>query len=199
MTSITRFLATRKELPVKFTGISGPWYTDSVAQQRQLYPFTVSKHGVLDLNIDYDDFSTWFNIGNPPLSTGVNGYAAAKLLGGQQLITGIGPNFKQYIRNWYTFESPTIDGGTSGDSPIEIYVNPVMTKVQICKESMVDTDDTPYTNSTEAPSGDNYIFGNTSDQFKTSWIFKSPLTFTYLSGGQTRYVTMYSLLQTDYA
>ncbi len=199
MTSVTRFLAVTKELPVKFTGISGPWYNDTVAGQRQLYPFTVSKQGVLDLNIDYDDFITWFNNGNEPSSTGTSGYAAAKLLGGQQLITALGPNFKQYIRNWYTTNSPNIDGGTSGDSPITIYVNPVMTKVQLCKESMVDTDNTPFTNGTEPPSGDNFIFGTTTDSFKTSWIFKTPLTFTYLSGGEPRYVTMYSLLQTDYA
>jgi hypothetical protein len=199
MSSVISYTATTKTLPVKFTGISGPWYNDTTANQRQLYPFVITRKGELDLNIDYDGFATWFNNGDAPSSTGTSGYAAAKLMGGQQLITGLGPNFKQYIRNWFTSSSPNIDGGTTGDSPINIYINPVMTKVQLSHENTVDTDNIPFTNTNKPPSSDDYIFGGATDTFKTSWIFKTPLTFTYLSGGELQYVTMYSLLQTDYA
>jgi hypothetical protein len=201
MTSVTRFTAVTKELPIKFTGISGPWYNDLIMGEYQLYPFVVSKLGELDLNLEYDGFATWFNNGSVPQSTDTDGFAPAKLLGGQQLITSLGPNLKQYIRNWYTSNDGgnPIDGGANGTSPINIYINPVMTKVQLSKQRTLDASDAAFTNSDQAPSSDSYIFGDATDTFKTSWIFKTPLTFTYQSGGNTRYVTMYSLLQTDYA
>lgn len=201
MSSVIRTTATKKELPVKLSGVSGPWYEDNIAGY-QLFPFFVSRSGELDLNIDYDDFGTNFNNGDEPESTSTSGFSPIWLLGGQQLVTSLGANFTQYIRNWLTNNSPStgsIDGGTTGSSPIRIFINPVMTKVQLVPQNQISTSDAAFTASDYPPSGDNYTSGSPMDTYKTSWIFKTPLTFTYQSSGVTKYITMYSLLQTDYA
>lgn len=188
MSSILRYTATTKELPVKFTGISGPYYDDSTYGY-QLFPFTF-KNGVLDLNINSDNFITAFNDGDSPSSTGTSGYKYGKLMGGSGLVTSLGPNMVQYIKNWLSPDA---------DTPIAIYTNGVMTKVQYSDNNTLDADDEAYTNSTIPPSGDNYVWGGETDKFKTAWIFKQPLTFTCVVSGVTRYVTLYTVLQTDYA
>jgi hypothetical protein len=188
MTSVIRYTATTKELPVKLTGISGPYYDDSVYGY-QLFPFTFT-NGILDLNINSDNFITWFNDGEKPESTGTSGYKYAKLMGGNNLVLTLGPNFIQYIKNAWTPDA---------DTPITIYTNPVMTKVQYSDQNILDADDEAYTESDIPPSGDSYVWGTETDNFKTTWIFKTPLTFTIVVGGVTKYITMYTVLQTDYA
>ena len=164
----------------KFHAIITPSYDDTTLGIELPFPFTYS-NGVLDIQY-IDDFEADMvtSTGNAP-NRGPNDNAV-QLLGGESLVTSLGDNFKSYIRAW---KNITIDSG----SPIEIYIKPTVQKVQLALN--ID-DSTVFSESTVPPSGDNYTFGSEDNKYRTTWIFKTPLTFTIVESGVTKYITFNS-------
>ena len=92
---------------------------------------------------------------------------------------------------------PTVSGyNITVIDTFSVYVPSTMTKVQVTDEETDNFDvlkndiyDEPYGISLTAPSGDNYIKGNSSNNYRTCWVFKTPLTIKFTLNGNARYLT----------
>lgn len=183
MTSMLRSYAVPPVLPVKFHALESPAYYDNVIGRELLFPFTYS-NGVLDIQyIDNFEADMVISTGNSP-STEPDG--GAQLLGGTSLVQSLGPKFKEYITAW---RNP--DSGT----PINIYIKGAVQKVQYTLD--IDVESSVVQTSTAPPSGDNFTIGSQVNNFRTTWIFKTPLTFTTVESGITQYITFTSKLDED--
>ena len=114
-----------------------------------------------------------------------------RITSGPYLVTSLGDNFKAYIRSW---RSSTIDAG----SPIEVNVLPQVLRVQEASYANISSTNTAsWKISTSAPSCDNYITGSDTNQYNTTYIFKTPLTFTILESGVKKYITFKTALDQE--
>ena len=59
------------------------------------------------------------------------------------------------------------------------------------------TSDSVWQIRTSAPSGENYITGSDADNYQTTFIFKTPLTFSIVEGGVTKYITFKTMLDQE--
>jgi hypothetical protein len=183
MSSQLRYYATQPNLAVKFHRLESPCYDDDDLGYVTLFPFTYS-NGVLDIEyIDSFEADMVDISGNAP-STGPD--VSVKLLGGTGLVQSLGENFKTYIRAW---RNP--DVGT----PINVYINGVMQRAQMTTENFLGDDS--WEISTTPPSSDDYVIGAGANNFRTTWIFKKPLTITTVEGGITRYITFTTRIDED--
>jgi hypothetical protein len=178
MGSIARTFAVRKEGLTEFLKPETPCYNNGTNDV--LFPFSYSNN-VLDISYEGNNFETQFS------DTGATARAESdtqvSILGGPYLATSLGENFKTYIRNW---RAGTIDAG----SPINVYIAPQLIKVQEADiENITANSSFVYNVSTSAPSSDNYISGNVSNNYQTTYVFKTPLTFTTVEGGVINYIT----------
>ena len=103
----------------------------------------------------------------------------------------LGPNFVRWLNNWLAdeYNNTVID-------TYSIEVPATVTKVQVTDEDSYDFDvmendivNTPWGISTDKPSGDDYVRGNSGNAFHTFWVFKTPLTIKFLVDGNERYLT----------
>jgi membrane protease subunit (stomatin/prohibitin family) len=117
--------------------------------------------------------------GNAPSSETA---VTVQLMSGPRLVTSLGDNFKAYIRSW---RDATIDAG----SPINIYINPQVIKVQEAQIANVSAFSDSYEISTQSPASDTYPTGAISNNYQTKYVFKTPLTFTILESGVLTYIT----------
>ncbi len=187
MSSVLRYTATTKSALTKFTLVDGPAYFDPTLDYNVLFPLTYS-NGVLDINLEGSSFEAEMitNTGNSP---GDEAYIAVKQLGGTGLVRSLGPNFIAYIRAW---RNATIDAGT----PVNVYIPGVVTKVQQTPPAELNNGSS-YEISTSAPVSDEYISGNTANNYMTSWVFKKPLTITTIEGGVITYITFRTVFDED--
>jgi hypothetical protein len=182
MTSTLRSLTTPVRLATEFHRIETPSFNDGTSDVP--FPFSYS-NGTLEIE-DKNNFNArMIDIsGNSP---NTEPDASVRLMGGLRLVERIGDNFKAYIRAW---RSGTIDV----DSPIEVYINGTVQRVQWVNEDNIG--DGSYAISTTAPSGDTYTqFGN--GVYNSTWIFNKPLTITIIESGVTQYITFSSRLDED--
>jgi len=154
-----------------------------------LFPFSYS-NGLLDISYQGNNFEadmvTTLNVA-PDAETD----DAIQVLSGPYLVTSLGNNFKAYIRAW---RNGTIDAG----SPIDIYVAPQMFKVQEAESANVDANSgNSYKVSTQPPASDNYTAGSIANQYNTVYVFKTPLTFTIVEGGVTKYITFKTIMDQE--
>jgi len=164
-------------------------------------PYTVN-NGVLDINIQDDIINSLYE---QPYLFFYDQFLPAtykvKLMGGSRPITSLGPTILDFI---YAFTS-------ADDDTVAIHTAPVMTKIQ----STYNTGDglivplgppvyglpvfgfasytlgsgTSFGSSFEPPNAD-YISGTgVNDNYRTSWVFKTPLTIKYTDGGYPSYWT----------
>lgn len=154
-----------------------------------LFPFTY-KNGVLDIAL-MDGVDTFLN-GTPPLSPPLSSFQNGnvdnnylfKLLGGKGLVTSLGPNFLRYITGWRNLDQ---------NSSIAILKPGIMTKVQASPKQIANSG-YAYTDSPHPPSSDQDIAGDSSNMYRTTWIFKQPLTIAVTENGIVSYVTFYTTL-----
>ena len=184
------------KLPTKFSSLITPSYADSVivtgATINMPIPFTVANQ-VLDINVAQSaDIQTFVTNGNNPIDqSGIQG----KLFGGAKIITSFGPNMTTYLRNWIN----TIETlGTAYTGPLVLYVQPVMSRVQLANPVFA-ISDAPFESNeswgvtTEAPTGTEYTGGGTTNNFFTTFVFKTPMTIRYVTAaGGFKYITMTS-------
>ena len=110
------------------------------------------------------------------------------IMSGPHLVTSLGDNFKDYIRAW---RNGTIDAG----SPIEMYIAPQIMRVQESTVSANSGDS--YTISTQAPITDKYIDGSAANNYKSTYVFKTPLTVSIVEGGVVNYITFRTILDQE--
>ncbi len=162
----------------KFDNISTPCYFDDPLDYDVPIPFTVQS-GVLDIAITNSSVENFVNNGSSPDD---DTEFQAKMMGGKRLITSIGSNFNTYLRKRIQAVD-TLDDPYSGE--LVIVVNPVMTKVQLAQPGEVQglTFENVYGVNDYPPTSDEYVGGNESNKYYTSWVFYKPLTVRFVSSG----------------
>jgi hypothetical protein len=194
MSSVVRSYASLNKGITRFLKPESPSYNDTVEGQDVLFPFSYL-NGVLDISYDGNNFKAdMVDIsGIPP--TPEEGSAetdtAIEILGGPFLVTSLGDNFKAYIRAW---RAATIDAG----SPINIYINPQVLRVQEVQSANVDSNSsTSYKISEKPPASDTYPDGSSQNNYYVKYVFKTPLTFTIIESGVTKYITFRTVMDQE--
>lgn len=187
MSSAVRGLATKKEGLTRFVKPESPNYNNG--DINVLFPFTCVNQ-TLDITYSGNNFKELMvdTLNQDPSS---ETDSIVSVMGGPRLVTALGENFKAYVRAW---RSGSIDSG----SPIEVYVPAQVLRVQEASYSNVSANSgDAYLISNYAPSGDNYVTGSTQNNYQTTYVFKTPLTFTVVEGGVTRYITFRTVLDQE--
>lgn len=185
MTSVLRTFSTTKQGLTRFLKPNSPCYPTTGIEDSGnvdvLFPFTYS-NGVLDITYSGNNFKeVMVDIVN--IDPANESDTTVRIVGGPFLVNSLGNTFKDYIRAW---RDGTIDAG----SPINIYVAPTLLRVQEAARTNIDAVNTDvFKISTEVPSGENFITGNSVDNFKTTYVFQTPLVFTIVESGVTKYIS----------
>jgi hypothetical protein len=166
----------------KFDNISTPSYWDSrFGGDDEDGPFTplpfTVVNGVLDIAITSSSVQTFINDGNEPED---DTEFQVKQMGGRRLITSLGSNFTTYLRN----RIDNIDSlGSPYSGELVIVVKPVMTKIQLAQPGQVQglTFENVYGVNDYPPTSDEYVGGDESNKYFTSWVFFKPLTVRFVS------------------
>ena len=190
MTSVLRSEQAAAKPFTKFVPIKSMVYRDSVTNRVVLIPFSY-KNGVLDIAIQ-DGSQDLIDNGDYENTNGHNN-RMVKLMGGEGRVTSLGANFRTWLTN-------VIDDSAT---ELSIQVAPVMTRVQQVVQGAHDYvwDDSStypplnsqysYRESTEPPESDQYIIaGDEGNKFNSAWVFKTPITVKYKSGGVYSYATL---------
>jgi hypothetical protein len=188
MTSVIRNYQIRKEGLTRFIKPESPCY-DISGEVNVLFPFSY-ENGVLDITYSGNNFKQrMVDIsGQAPES---ETETAVSINSGPYLVSSLGSNFKDYIRAW---RYNTIDAG----SPIQIYIAPQMLRVQEANRVNVNSDSgDSYTISTKAPASDTYPVGSVANSYQSTYIFKTPLTFTIIESGVVKYITFRTVLDQE--
>ena len=187
MSSILRSFGEKKEGLTRFIKPESPCYDDGNTDR--LFPFTYN-NGVLDISYEGNNFKS-IMVDISGISPIAETDTSVKIMGAPRLVTSLGNNFKAYIRSW---REATIDTG----SVIDLYLAAHVVRVQEADpENVSSTSSESYIISTHTPSGDHYISGNTTNDFYTTYIFKTPLTFTIKEGGVIKYITFRTILDQE--
>jgi hypothetical protein len=190
MSSMIRTFASTKEGLTRFVKPESPTYTNG-EDLNVLFPFSYANQ-VLDISYEGNDFKEQMVdiSGVDPIS---NTDTAVRIISGPRIATSLGPNFKAYIRSWF---ASTIAAG----SPIEVSIPPQVLRVQEADYANISADDRSWEESTSPPVSENYITGSVASKYNTTYVFKTPLTFTIVeNGGVTKYITFRTVFdQEDY-
>jgi hypothetical protein len=196
MCSILSEFASAYALPTKFSALITPsYYDNSIVSGQQIempIPFT-AVNGVLNINVNQSAvIRTFVNNGTEPRD---RANIQAKTFGATTLVTSLGPDMTTYLRNWINqIESL----GSAYTGPLSVYIQPVMTKVQIANPSFsipgsgVFERDRSWGITTEAPVSSEYTGGGSANNYYTAWIFKTPLTIKYVGTSGFKYITLTS-------
>ena len=188
MTSVSRNVPFQKSTQLEYVRISGPYYRDVTAYLP--FPFTYN-NGELDIAL-IDGFPQ-FLYGTPPITAPlssvdgnfVNNNCLFKLMGTNGIVTSLGPTFLKYIRAWRNL---------STHDSISIHIHPVVTKTHFSSKSVLNTG-SAFKISQQPPSGDGYVIGEEENDFRTIWVFKTPMTLLIkIRGGPSEYITLNTTL-----
>ena len=189
MSSILRKNFTKHTSVTEFVEIQSATYDDNIVGENLLFPFTYS-NGVLDIALIDNFEARMITLSGRDPST--DPMYKVKLLGGTGVVTTIGNNFKNYIRAWKTEDISLTD--IVVDSPITVFKPATVTRVQMVG---IINDGGPYEESSVPPSY-NYTIGSPANNYRSVWVFDTPLTISYKNeGDQDRYITFFSRLYED--
>jgi hypothetical protein len=186
----------------KFQKVTTPEYYDyyydvdtdiSYGVQRNLpIPFSYS-NGVLDIHIQDEVQRALIDEGEYP---GQDTDFQCKTIGMPRLVTSLGPKMLEWLEGFLpkvsSYDTPII-------TAIQLHTPGQVVKAQFALSNTIsgaflrsDVDDSTYAITSTPPSGDEYVFGTASDNFRTVYIFKTPLTISYKDNGTPRYLTLFS-------
>jgi hypothetical protein len=198
MSSVLSAYADTVKLPTKFSSLITPSYQDDVIVTGETIdmpiPFTVVNQ-ILDINVSQSTaIQTFVDNGTRPRH---NPSIQGKAFGGTRLIVSLGTNLINYFRNWIGEEEEETYTG-----PVVLFIQPVMTKVQLANPSFADDvgafeTERSWGITTEAPVSGEFTGGGTANNFFTAWIFKTPMTVQYVAAGGFKYITMTSQFSDD--
>lgn len=163
--------------PLDWVAVNTPAYFNNPYDDYIPIPLSVSSEGVLDIINNNDDIDDYINNG-----TSFDQYinVPVKFTGGSRIVTDIGPNLKRWLANWW--------GGNP--SHFSLYLSCTMTKVQTADPNRnLRWDDVENTNS--SPPNSSYTGGDATQNYYSTWLFKTPLTVKTIAGS---YITLYSTL-----
>jgi hypothetical protein len=192
MSSVLSFYHPSPAPPTKFFDVLTGSYFDNTVPPfgfNMPIPYVVVNQ-VLDINTaQSSDIITFINNGDTPS----NGVAfQAKVMGGANLVTSLGPNMTTYLRNRIQ-QDEGLPSQYSG--LLEIYINPTMTKIQTVAPAQGNSplnDEAVYGITTEPPVSDQYIGGGPSQNYYTVFVFRTPMTIKYYVNGVYKYMTFTS-------
>jgi len=197
MSSVQSTFAKLDKPPTKFSSLITPSYDDTVIVPgetiRLPIPFMVANQ-VLDINVNQSsDIQALVNTGTAPED---QSSLQGKAFGGASLINSLGSNMTTYLRNWIGAVETL---GAAYTGTLVLYIQPLMTKVQMANPSFGVNDDTgafrrdrSWGITTEAPVSTEYTGGGPTSKYFTAWIFKTPMTIQYQVTGGSKYITMTS-------
>jgi hypothetical protein len=188
MSSAVRAYAAPREGITRFLKPESPCY-DIGDGNNTLFPFSYS-NGVLDITYEGNNFeSLMVDIsGNSPNSETETSY---RITGVPKLVTSLGNNFKAYIRAW---RMATIDSG----SAIELVQPSQVVRVQQANLSKVSANSgESWLISSDLPLSDFYVTGATANEYQTTYIFKTPLTFSIVESSVTKYITFRTIMDQE--
>jgi len=189
MTSMLRGYAVRKEGLTTFTKPESVSYYDTDRNSRVLFPFTYS-NGILDISYENNTFKSQMV---DTLNVSPSGEIATivRMMGGLQLVSSLGDHFKEYIRAWR-------DGSIDAESPITLHIAPQVFRVQEAdNQNITAVDSSPVKISTVVPSGDTYTTGSELNHYRSTYLFKTPMTITIVESGIVQYITFRSVLDQE--
>jgi hypothetical protein len=187
MTSVLREFAVRQQGLTRFVKPESPSYDQD--GQVLLFPFSFS-NGVLDISYSGNTFKTTM-VDIPNQAPDDETDSIVSIMSGPYLATSLGNNFKDYIRAWR-------DGSIDAGSPIEIYIAPQLLRVQQAAIANIDANSgASYKISTTAPASDTFPTGTVANDYLTTFVFKTPLTFTIVESGVVNYVTFKTVLDQE--
>jgi hypothetical protein len=188
MTSAARSYSIRKEGLTTFLKPESAAYYDDVLDLDVLFPFTYS-NGVLDISYDGNRFKQQMvDTLNQEPNAETN--TVIRVMGGPQLVSSLGDNFKAYIRAWR-------DGSIDAGSPINIHIAPQVFRVQEAEYNNINAGGSSYRISTQPPSGDTYTIGSELDRYRSVYVFKAPMTISIVESGVVQYITFRTLLDQE--
>ena len=186
MSSVIRSFGEKKEGLTRFIKPESPCYDDGY---NRLFPFSYND-GVLDISYDGNNFKSLM-VDISGISPDDETSTAIRIMGAPRLVTSLGDNFKAYVRSW---RADTIDA----NSVIDLYLPAHVIRVQEADRANTDANSGNSSKiSEQPPSGDNYTAGNTADGFLTTYIFKTPLTFTIKEGGVIKYISFRTIFDQE--
>jgi hypothetical protein len=195
MSSVLSFYAPSPAPPTKFFDVLTGSYEDTIIVPGDTVdmpiPYIVVNQ-VLDINTaQSSDVSVYISNGDSPDNSVT---FQAKVMGGTNLIMNLGPNITTWLRNRIQNEESL---GSAYSGPLELYVKPVMTKIQLAAPIQGTfggplNDESVYGITTEAPTSDLYIGGAPNSEYFTTWVFRKPMTVQYQSSIGPKYMTFTS-------
>ena len=180
-------MGVRKEGLTRFVKPETPTYDNGT--NIVLFPFSYSNQ-VLDISYSGNNFKSVM-VDNTNIDPNSESATSIRITSGPFLVTSLGENFKAYVRAW---RSGTIDS----NSPIQLVVAPQVLRVQEASiENVSSNNNDSWIISTSRPSCENYISGNDTTKYNTTYIFKTPLTFSIVEDGVTKYITFRTALDQE--
>lgn len=184
MTSFIRSFPNERIKSLDYVRATGPYYSDTIVGYT-LIPFTY-ENGTLDI-ASYDNFNAYTGVPLQDSDINIYNLFVYKMLGGEGLVTKLGPNFVRYIKAWRS------TGTIAPVMSVSLYSSGVMTKIQRSPRSHLYSGSV-YRADSAPPSGDLYTEGSDVNNYRTSWVFKKPLTIQTIEDGVAKYITFNTML-----
>jgi hypothetical protein len=164
-------------------------------------PFTVSD-GVLDIavqdNVLVRILTPGQITGDSDIGDGFSNEPKiqASVMGGLSPVSSLGSNMVIFLKNFIAAYTNDDAADYNLVTNIEIYNAPTMTKVRF--NSIGQDDAWDFSNTAPVKTTPNPVSGNSSNNYRVVWIFKSPLVISYkFDNSDTRYLTFTSALDSD--
>lgn len=185
MSSALRYYAQNDNRKLQYFTLNTPCYYDYDLGWDVPVPFVYS-NGVVDIANQDNSYNDLIDSSSDMFS---GTYVSMKEMGGLGLATELGPNFLQWLNNWW------------GSATFTITQPAQMVKIQYALDD--DVDDSydiymlnAYPNAGETmnyPPADGLVTGDESTRYRTCWVFKTPLVVKMDDGSQY-YRTFHSQL-----
>ena len=178
----------------KYQKVTTPSYFDGDLSTTVPIPFLYDNN-TLDINIQDNVQADFIDDGDSPA---FDTEYQCTVMGGSGLVLHLGPKMKEWLNSWL---SNNYAGDYDTDS-CAVHNSGVMTKAQFVLENNADNellesdiDDSTYAITDSVPIGkysSNYVFGGDSNNFRTTWIFRSPLVISFTVLGSKKYLTLFT-------
>ena len=179
MSSIVRQYAVTKTGLTKFQNISTPCYYNNELDESLPLPLSC-RSGLLEIELLDSDITDFVNNGDAPwtqddfYSTSFGGLQV-RMMSAPRLATELGPNFKTWLRNW---------AGVSSNAKVSILANPTMIRIQSAGAGNDLDENEVFDGFSNSFAGEDFIGGDESNHYYSTWVFKSPLVVDIDNGAE---------------
>lgn len=173
----------------KFQKLTTPSYYDNSLEFIAPIPFIYNNH-VIDISIQDNVQADLIDNGNSPSQ---DTDPQCKTFSGTGLVLSLGPKMLEWLTNWFTNEYSSV-------SNIRVFTPGQVIKAQYPYQNDVslgrflrsDVNDQTYAITSSPPTSDEYVSGDNSNNYRTVWVFKTPLTISFNENGTERYLTLFT-------